>query len=135
MAAGCPARHNAKPPVLIKSSNVACSMVCEEELMPLDAPMADRDPAPRRGTVDSFRLLTARLKRLEVPQPPPSPPVVVAEPPPPPSAAVVLPPAPPDPGEAASALLDIVWRGGPAAARAQHGRRYAAPAAAEAFGP
>lgn len=77
--------------------------------MPLDAPMADRDPAPRRGTVDSFRLLTARLKRLEVPQPPPSPPVVVAEPPPPPSAAVVLPPAPPDPGEAASALLDIVW--------------------------
>ena len=32
-----------------------------------------------------------------------------AEPPPPPFAAVVLPPAPPDPGEAASALLDIVW--------------------------
>ena len=75
--------------------------------MPLDAPMADRDPAPRRGAVDSFRLLTARLKRLDVPPPPP--PVVMAEPPPLPAGAVALPPAPPDPGEAAAALLDIIW--------------------------
>jgi uncharacterized protein (DUF2336 family) len=82
-------------------------MVCEEELMPLDAPMTDRDPAPRRGTVDSFRLLTARLKRLDMPPPPP--PVPMDEPPPLPAASVALPPAPPDPGAAASALLDIVW--------------------------
>jgi hypothetical protein len=81
-------------------------MVCKEELMPLDAPMTDRDPAPRRGTVDSFRLLTARLKRLDMPPPPPVP---MDEPPPLPAASVALPPAPPDPGAAASALLDIVW--------------------------
>lgn len=74
--------------------------------MPLDAPMTDRDPAPRRGTVDSFRLLTARLKRLDMPPPPPVP---MDEPPPLPAASVALPPAPPDPGAAASALLDIVW--------------------------
>lgn len=74
--------------------------------MPLDAPMADRDAAPRRGTVDSFRLLTARLKRPDQTLPPP--PVVTAEPQPPP-AAVAPPPAPPDPGEAAAALLDIIW--------------------------
>jgi hypothetical protein len=81
-------------------------MVCKEELMSLDAPMTDRDPAPRRGTVDSFRLLTARLKRLDMPLPPPVP---MDEPPPLPAASVALPPAPPDPGAAASALLDIVW--------------------------
>jgi uncharacterized protein (DUF2336 family) len=81
-------------------------MVCKEELMSLDAPMTDRDPAPRRGTVDSFRLLTARLKRLDMPPPPPVP---MDEPPPLPAASVALPPAPPDPGAAASALLDIVW--------------------------
>ena len=74
--------------------------------MSLDAPMTDRDPAPRRGTVDSFRLLTARLKRLDMPPPPPVP---MDEPPPLPAASVALPPAPPDPGAAASALLDIVW--------------------------
>ena len=75
--------------------------------MSLDAPMTDRDPAPRRGTVDSFRLLTARLKRLDMPPLPP--PVPMDEPPPLPAASVALPPAPPDPGAAASALLDIVW--------------------------
>ena len=86
--------------------------------MPLDAPMADPDPAPRFGTADSFRMLTARLKRRDQPlSPPPAPPFVLAEQPPPPvvpaepppPVVVAPPPAPPDPGEAAAALLDIVW--------------------------
>lgn len=72
--------------------------------MPIDAPMPAADPAPPRGTAGSFRLLTARLKRLA----PSEPPASAAEPlPAPPPAAIPVPP--PEPGEAVAALLDIIW--------------------------
>ncbi|MCA3561520.1 MAG: DUF2336 domain-containing protein [Aestuariivirga sp.] len=72
---------------------------------------------PPRGSVQSFRLLTARLRRTAPPEPPPQ---SAAEPPsqstaePQPVAAPQAPapppaPALPEPGEAASAVLDIMW--------------------------
>lgn len=71
--------------------------------MPLDAPTPAADTAPPIGTAGSFRLLTARLKRLtlaDLPGPAaealPVPPSVAAEP-------------PPEPGAAVEALLDIIW--------------------------
>ena len=94
--------------------------------MPLDAPLSDSDPAPRRGTAEAFRLLASRLRGKAAPAPvkpmaaeeiiqqvePPSPPEL----PPPPELAPALPPPPPPPplrppdvGEAATALLDIMW--------------------------
>ena len=73
--------------------------------MPLDQPSSAGEQVPPRGTADSFRRLTERLKRAAAPQP-----VMVAEPvevrPPPPQA---RPATPADPGEAAAALLDIIW--------------------------
>lgn len=91
--------------------------------MPPDAPGPAGEATPPRGSVGSFRLLTARLKRQASPGPPSTPP-----PPPPPSPpdepqapplAEVQPlsaapppaaqPLPPLPGEAAAGLLDIIW--------------------------
>lgn len=77
----------------------------EEDQMPLDAPPPAEDPAPPRGTAGSFRLLTARLKRLAPIEPAVSP-VPATEAPPVPAPVVAAPPAP---GEAAAALLDIMW--------------------------
>lgn len=71
--------------------------------MPLDAPTPAADTAPPSGTAGSFRLLTARLKRL-IPADLPEPAVDV---PPEPPAAVTVPP--PEPGAAVEALLDIIW--------------------------
>lgn len=71
--------------------------------MPLDAPTPAADTAPPSGTAGSFRLLTARLKRL-IPADLPEPAVDV---PPEPPAAVSVPP--PEPGAAVEALLDIIW--------------------------
>lgn len=95
--------------------------------MPTDAPSSATEATPRRGSVGSFRLLTARLKR-QVPPATPSPPPPAPPPPPvppkspepeaPPKAEVLsVPTAPapaaaphgPLPGEAATALLDIIW--------------------------
>ena len=44
--------------------------------MPPEAPMPAAEPALRRGTVESFRLLTGRLKRQVPPAGPTPPPVV-----------------------------------------------------------
>lgn len=71
--------------------------------MPLDAPTPAADTAPPSGTAGSFRLLTARLKRL-IPADLPEPAVDV---PPELPAAVTVPP--PEPGAAVEALLDIIW--------------------------
>lgn len=71
--------------------------------MPLDAPTPAADTAPPSGTAGSFRLLTARLKRL-IPADLPEPAVDV---PPEPPTAVTVPP--PEPGAAVEALLDIIW--------------------------
>ncbi len=71
--------------------------------MPLDAPTPAADTAPPSGTAGSFRLLTARLKRL-IPADLPEPAVDV---PPEPPAAVSVPP--PEPGAAVEALIDIIW--------------------------
>ncbi len=70
--------------------------------MPLDAPMTAAEPAPPPGTVDSFRLLTARLRRAV----PPEPRCALADAPPVPLPDPML---PPDPGAAAAALLNIIW--------------------------
>lgn len=70
--------------------------------MPPEAAMPAGDPAPPRGTPGSFRLLTARLKR---PVPPASEVLHPAEESPP----APQPASRPDPGEAAAALLDIIW--------------------------
>ena len=73
--------------------------------MPLDAPQTAENPAPPRGTADSFRMLTARLKRQD-PVQPHAIHAVAEEALPPPQA----PPARPvDPRESAATLLDIVW--------------------------
>lgn len=79
--------------------------------MPLDAPPPAADPAPPHGTAASFRLLAARLKRR-----PPAPPQPVPQSPAEPAATEVSAPPPaaapaplPQPGEAAAALLDILW--------------------------
>ncbi|MEI7598994.1 MAG: DUF2336 domain-containing protein [Aestuariivirga sp.] len=80
-------------------------MATQEEPMPLDAPNTAGEPAPSRGTADSFRMLTARLKR----QAPPKPHLVHAEAeevPPPPVAEAA---APLGPRESAATLLDIIW--------------------------
>lgn len=77
--------------------------------MPLDAPTTAGDPSgprPPRGTADAFRMLTARLKR-PVPAPAPDAPREAA-----PGPSVPPPPPPPvatSPGDAAGALLDIIW--------------------------
>lgn len=78
-------------------------MPAKRNPMPLDAPTPAADTAPPSGTAGSFRLLTARLKRL-IPADLPEPAVDV---PPEPPAAVTVPP--PEPGAAVEALLDIIW--------------------------
>lgn len=78
-------------------------MPAKRNPMPLDAPTPAADTAPPSGTAGSFRLLTARLKRL-IPADLPEPAVDV---PPEPPAAVSVPP--PEPGAAVEALLDIIW--------------------------
>ncbi|PZF77771.1 hypothetical protein DK847_04895 [Aestuariivirga litoralis] len=76
-----------------------------------EAPILEGEPSPRRGTVQSFRLLTARLRRAspgtmpEGPGEPESPLAGPAPAPPPPA----TPPPPADAGDAAVALLDIMW--------------------------
>lgn len=83
-------------------------MTAQEDPMPLDAPMPAAEPAPPHGTAESFRLLTARLRRrvsASPPSPPPQPAAADPPPPPPPAAPAPL----PQPGEAAAALLDILW--------------------------
>ena len=72
--------------------------------MPSEAVMQAGDPRPPRGTAGSFRLLTARLKRLIPIAPAPQPPVEEVLP-----ATSAMPAGPPTPGEAAAALLDIIW--------------------------
>lgn len=72
--------------------------------MPSEAVMQAGDPRPPRGTAGSFRLLTARLKRFIPIAPAPPPPVEEVLP-----AAAAIPAGPPTPGEAAAALLDIIW--------------------------
>lgn len=78
-------------------------MPAKRNPMPLDAPTPAADTAPPSGTAGSFRLLTARLKRL-IPADLPEPAVDV---PPEPPAAITVPP--PEPGAAVEALLDIIW--------------------------
>lgn len=78
-------------------------MPAKRNPMPLDAPTPAADTAPPSGTAGSFRLLTARLKRL-IPADLPEPAVDV---PPEPPTAVTVPP--PEPGAAVEALLDIIW--------------------------
>lgn len=74
--------------------------------MPTDATVTAAEPAPPRGTAVSFRMLTARLKRLH-PPPPPQP--VVERVAPRPAAPPTPTAPPPGPGEAAAVLLDIIW--------------------------
>jgi hypothetical protein len=77
--------------------------------MPHDAPTPAGDATPPRGTVEAFRLLTARLKRGSS-APPPRPAAAAPGPP----ADAPLPPASEagpgvDPWVSAAALLDIMW--------------------------
>ena len=75
--------------------------------MPTDATATAAKPASPRGTAGSFRLLTARLRR---PPPPLTQPVAAGPAPSRSPAPVPAPEAPPHgPGEAAAALLDIIW--------------------------
>ena len=76
-------------------------MAAERETMPLDAPSIAEDTVPERGTPESFRQLTLRLRRGG---PPPAAVAEEEEIPPAPAAS-----QPVDPGEAAATLLDIIW--------------------------
>ncbi|MCA3555279.1 DUF2336 domain-containing protein [Aestuariivirga sp.] len=74
-------------------------------------PMPAGELLPHRGTAQSFRLLAARLRRTAQPEPAPVPARQAAAPRPVPALLAIAPPAAaaPETGEAATALLDIMW--------------------------